>query len=45
MTWQSVLPGLRRQLAERLELGELRRVVGVGVEPGRSPSPSEKETS
>ena len=30
MTWQVVLPGDLRQLAERLQFGELGRVVGVG---------------
>jgi hypothetical protein len=40
-----VLPGDLRQLAQRLELAELGRVVGIVIEPGRRPSPSEKDTS
>ena len=34
ITWHAVLPGDLGQLAERLELGELRRVVGVGDRAG-----------
>ncbi len=38
-------PGDFGQLAQRLQLGELRAVVGVGDGAGRRPSPSENDTS
>jgi len=40
-----VLPGDRRQLAQGLQLRELRLVVRVGDRSGRRPSPSENLTS
>ena len=40
-----VLPGHLGQLAQGLQFGELGVVAGVGQQPGRRPSPSEKLTS
>jgi hypothetical protein len=40
-----VLPGLLGQLAQRLQLRELRFVAGIGDAAGPQPSPSEKLTS
>ena len=39
------IPGDLRQFPQGVQLGKLGRVVGVGNEPGRSPSPSEMATS
>ena len=35
------IAGAVHELAQRMQLGELRRVGGVGRQPGRRPSPSE----
>ena len=40
-----VLPGDLGELAKSFQLAELGFVIGIGNRPGRSPSPSEKDTS
>ena len=39
------LPGDIRQFTQRFQLCKLRFIVRIAIEPGRKPSPSEKETS
>ena len=41
----ALVPGHLGQFAQRLQFGELRRVVGIGLRAGPSPSPSENDTS
>lgn len=40
-----MLPGKRRQLSQRLQLGELGFVIGIGDRAGTQAIPSEKATS
>ena len=45
ITWHAPGPGHLGEFAQGLEFGELRGVVASAIDPGRSPSPSEKDTS